>query len=120
MVVIIVVAIVAIIVIVIGVSVSSSSFSIAHFLSGNIAIFVVASSSCDGLLFRFSGSVFTPRFLRSSHFAAIDAFATVVLYRRGSSGLTTLLRLTLATGTGDRRWSGLAAAATAAAPAAAR
>ena len=38
-----------------------------------IAIFVVASSSSDGLLFRFSGSVCTPRFLRSSHFAAIDA-----------------------------------------------
>ena len=74
LVVIIVVAIVAIIVIVIGVSVSSSSFSIPHCHSGCIiAIFVVASSSCDGLLFRFSGSVLTPRFLRCSHFAAIDA-----------------------------------------------
>ena len=91
LVVIIVVAIVAIIVIVIGVSVSSSSFSIPHCHSGCIiAIFVVASSSSAGRLFRLSGSVCTPRLRRSRLYPPVSGSAFALL---GSSGAATKFRV---------------------------
>ena len=75
MVVIIVVAIVAIIVIVIGVSVSSSSFSIPHCHSGTSLPFLLL-----------------PLLLPLAVFSGFPG----VFALRGSSGLATLLRLTLA------------------------